>query len=159
MRIVIASVGQAKGDFGPIEDDYVAMATKLGRTVGLKGIDRLDLPQSKAQRPADRMAEEAERIAAALKGAPFFALDPGGKATSTEEFAGLIRQRLETGVPTVGFVIGGPDGMAPSVKTSSAGLISYGRATFPHRLVRVMLTEQIYRVVTILANHPYHRAG
>ena len=56
------------------------------------------------------------------------------------------------------FVIGGADGLAPALKDKSYLTISFGAATWPHQLVRVMLLEQLYRAVTILSGHPYHRA-
>jgi 23S rRNA (pseudouridine1915-N3)-methyltransferase len=56
------------------------------------------------------------------------------------------------------FVIGGDDGLAPSIRDNATLRLAFGTATWPHQLVRVMLLEQIYRVVTILSGHPYHRA-
>jgi 23S rRNA (pseudouridine1915-N3)-methyltransferase len=56
------------------------------------------------------------------------------------------------------FVIGGADGLAPALKDKAKLTIGFGAATWPHQLVRVMLLEQIYRAVTILSGHPYHRA-
>ena len=56
------------------------------------------------------------------------------------------------------FLIGGPDGHAPGVRDNAGLLMSFGPMTWPHRLVRVMLLEQIYRALTIIAGHPYHRA-
>jgi 23S rRNA (pseudouridine1915-N3)-methyltransferase len=56
------------------------------------------------------------------------------------------------------FVIGGADGLAPALKDRASLTIGFGAATWPHQLVRVMLLEQLYRAVTILSGHPYHRA-
>lgn len=159
MRIVIASVGQAKGTFGPIEDDYVTMAVKLGRSVGLRAIDRPEIAQSKAKTAALRMEEEANRLLATVQGSETWALDPAGKLMTTDDFADVVRRCLDGGAGSLAFLIGGPDGLSPAVKQAAAGHISFGRFTWPHRLVRVMLAEQIYRVVTILVNHPYHRGG
>jgi 23S rRNA (pseudouridine1915-N3)-methyltransferase len=159
LRIVIASVGQAKGAFGPIEDEYVTMALKLGRSVGLRGIERPEIAQSRARTAGLRMDEEAGRLSQAVHGSEMWALDPAGKPITTEEFADLFRRALQGGAGSLAFLIGGPDGLSSSAKQGAAGLISFGRLTWPHRLVRVMLAEQIYRVVTILVNHPYHRGG
>jgi 23S rRNA (pseudouridine1915-N3)-methyltransferase len=56
------------------------------------------------------------------------------------------------------FLIGGPDGHSPDLREKSGLMMSFGPMTWPHRLVRVMLFEQLYRAVTIIAGHPYHRA-
>ena len=56
------------------------------------------------------------------------------------------------------FLIGGHDGLAPSLRERASLAIAFGAATWPHQLVRIMLLEQLYRAVTILAGHPYHRA-
>jgi 23S rRNA (pseudouridine1915-N3)-methyltransferase len=159
VRILIASVGQTKGELASVEDDYLAMAAKLGRTIGLRGIDRPPIAQSKAGTPVQRMVEESLRIGEIVRGNEVWALDPGGSQITSEDLAATVRRALDGGVGSLAFVIGGPDGLAPAVKRDSAGLIAFGRLTWPHRLVRVMLAEQIYRAVTILVNHPYHRGG
>ena len=56
------------------------------------------------------------------------------------------------------FVIGGPDGLDPAFRSEAELVLSFGLLTWPHQLVRVMLAEQLYRIATILAGHPYHRA-
>ena len=56
------------------------------------------------------------------------------------------------------FIIGGPDGVAPNLRDDANLRLAFGAATWPHQLVRIMLLEQLYRAVTILAGHPYHRA-
>jgi 23S rRNA (pseudouridine1915-N3)-methyltransferase len=159
LRLLIAAVGHTRGALADAEDDYVAMAMKLGRPIGLRGLDRPAIAQSKAATAAQRRDDEAARIAEATRGSRAFALDPGGKLLSTDDLAALVRGGLEGGAGSLAFVIGGPDGLSSSIRQTSAGLISFGRLTWPHRLVRVMLAEQIYRVVTILVNHPYHRGG
>jgi 23S rRNA (pseudouridine1915-N3)-methyltransferase len=159
VRILIASVGQAKGELAAVEDDYIAMAVKLGRSAGLRGIDRPPVAQSKAATAARRMEEEAARLLDAVSGSETWTLDPGGDPITTEDLAAAVRRGLDSGTGALAFVIGGPDGLAPEVRRKSARLVAFGRLTWPHRLVRVMLAEQVYRVVTILVNHPYHRGG
>ena len=85
-------------------------------------------------------------------------LDERGKALTSEEFASLLRRHLEGGTPDIAFLIGGPDGHAADIRQQAGLLMSFGPMTWPHRMVRVMLFEQIYRAVTILSGHPYHRA-
>jgi 23S rRNA (pseudouridine1915-N3)-methyltransferase len=85
------------------------------------------------------------------------ALDEAGRQLDS---AGLARRiaRWQEEYGTLGFVIGGPDGLAKEVLDQANATIAFGRMTWPHRLVRVMLAEQVYRASTILSGHPYHRA-
>lgn len=85
-------------------------------------------------------------------------LDERGKALASEAFADLLRRHLDGGTADMGFLIGGPDGHAPEIRTTAGLLMSFGPMTWPHRLVRVMLFEQLYRALTIILGHPYHRA-
>ncbi len=84
-------------------------------------------------------------------------LDEGGKPLSSETFARLLRHHIDAGTQDLAVLIGGPDGHAPATRDKAGLLLSFGPMTWPHRLVRVMLCEQIYRAVTIMVNHPYHR--
>ena len=105
-----------------------------------------------------RLHEEAERLLKAVPpGAVLVALDEAGRQLDS---AGLARRiaRWQQDHDTVAFAIGGPDGLARSVLDRAQATLAFGRMTWPHRLVRVMLAEQIYRAGTILSGHPYHRA-
>ena len=104
------------------------------------------------------MAEEGRLVAGALPPKGFsVVLDERGKALASEAFAELLRRHLDGGTPDMAFLIGGPDGHAPEIRETAGLLMSFGPMTWPHRLVRVMLFEQLYRAVTIIAGHPYHR--
>ena len=81
-----------------------------------------------------------------------------GTQLTSEAFAERLRGFQEQGDSDVCFLIGGPDGHAESLERDADLLLSLGTMTWPHRLARVMVLEQIYRAVTIIANHPYHRA-
>jgi 23S rRNA (pseudouridine1915-N3)-methyltransferase len=70
----------------------------------------------------------------------------------------LVRVWRDAGKPVVAFVIGGADGLGPQLKKQASVTLAFGAATWPHQLLRIMLLEQLYRVITILAGHPYHRA-
>jgi 23S rRNA (pseudouridine1915-N3)-methyltransferase len=101
--------------------------------------------------------KEAEKIRGKINKKDFLiVLDERGKALSTEELTNgfLNWQGSHSGIT---FVIGGPDGVAKSLIEEANLLLSFGKMTLPHQLVRVMLAEQIYRVWTIINRHPYHR--
>jgi 23S rRNA (pseudouridine1915-N3)-methyltransferase len=85
-------------------------------------------------------------------------LDERGTELTSTAFAAELRRFIDRGAAELAFLIGGPDGHADEIKKHAALQLSLGKMTWPHRLVRPMLAEQIYRSVTILLNHPYHRA-
>ena len=104
------------------------------------------------------LEREAHRIEAALpKGALHVVLDETGKTVSTQQLAQRMVQWREQG-RDVAFVIGGANGTAVHLKSAADWLWSLSPLTLPHGLVRVILAEQLYRAVSILGNHPYHRA-
>lgn len=103
-------------------------------------------------------AKEAELLLAAVpKGAVIIALDERGKEYTSPQFATLM-QGLESDARAVAFLIGGADGHGDVVFAAAAHRMRLGAMTWPHMMVRALLSEQIYRAQTILSGHPYHRA-
>ncbi|MDE2250507.1 MAG: 23S rRNA (pseudouridine(1915)-N(3))-methyltransferase RlmH, partial [Gammaproteobacteria bacterium] len=103
------------------------------------------------------MAVEAQRILALLGPREHaVALDERGRSFTTPQFGAWLAGRRQAGEP-VSFIIGGPDGLDPSVLRRAQLRWSLSALTFPHALVRVLLAEQLYRASTLLAGHPYHR--
>ncbi|MGI9482852.1 MAG: 23S rRNA (pseudouridine(1915)-N(3))-methyltransferase RlmH [Hyphomicrobiales bacterium] len=160
MRIKIVAVGRLKrAPEAELSRDYAGRIAKLGRQVGITGIDIVEVPESGAQSADRRKSDEASAIYAKFTGKPFVvALDEHGKSLSSVAFSKVLSSQLNAGTQEMCFVIGGPDGLDASLIQTAHKTIQLGAMTWPHRLVRVMLTEQIYRAVTILTNHPYHRA-
>ncbi|MFT3988413.1 23S rRNA (pseudouridine(1915)-N(3))-methyltransferase RlmH [Aestuariivirga sp.] len=118
-----------------------------------------DQAESQQSTPLARMEDEARFFMQALKPQTFtIVLDERGQTLTSPAFATMLRRHLENGTPDVAFLIGGPDGHAQATRDSADLLLSLGAMTWPHRLARVMLYEQIYRALTIMVNHPYHRA-
>ncbi len=107
---------------------------------------------------ADRARQtEAERILAAVpSGGVKVALDERGKAISTAQLASQIEDWMSQG-RDVCFLIGGADGLDDAVKSKADLVLSLSNMTLPHALVRVVLAEQLYRAMSIIRNHPYHR--
>jgi 23S rRNA (pseudouridine1915-N3)-methyltransferase len=85
-------------------------------------------------------------------------LDAKGKGMTSEDFAEMLGVLRDAGTKDMAFVIGGPDGLAALPGKKSGRSLAFGPQTCPHLMVRAMLSEQIYRALTILAGHPYHRA-
>ncbi len=160
MRIHIGAVGRLKKSPEHIlADDYVGRVKKFGRTAGITGIAVKEYPESQAATAQLRKSDEADRL---LAGCPphstIIILDEHGSDMSSSRLAKHIGRLRDDGIQDLAFLIGGPDGHGPALLDSAATKISFGSMTWPHRLVRIMLAEQIYRAVTILLNHPYHRS-
>jgi 23S rRNA (pseudouridine1915-N3)-methyltransferase len=153
-------VGRLKaGPEKSLAEDYFTRAEGLGRKAGISRIAVTEFAESQASSAAARMTEEAKLLAGVLPPKAFtIVLDERGKAMASESFAELLQRHLDSGTQDVSFIIGGPDGHAASTREQAGLLLSLGPMTWPHRLVRVMLFEQIYRAVTIMVKHPYHRA-
>ena len=86
-------------------------------------------------------------------------LDERGRQLGSEELAAILRDWRDSGVREARFVIGAADGHAAAARGAADLLLAFGKATWPHLLVRAMLAEQLYRATSLLAGHPYHRAG
>ena len=101
--------------------------------------------------------EGADMMAALSKDDYVVALEITGKAMSTEQLSAWLAERLRDARP-LALMIGGPDGLAPAVQERADQRWSLSPLTLPHALVRVVVAEQVYRAMSLLAGHPYHRA-
>jgi 23S rRNA (pseudouridine1915-N3)-methyltransferase len=160
VRLQVIAVGRLKSATEQlIAEDYFERTASLGQQLGLTEVRLREVPESRAADARRRMAEEAGRLLAAIPPkAQLIALAANGKELDSETFASHLRRMADTGIADLVFIIGGPDGLGQDVLERAELKLSLGRMTWPHRLVRAMLAEQIYRSVTILLNHPYHRA-
>ena len=138
---------------------YLERARKAGPKLGLRGFGVEDLPESRATRPDDRVAAEDTALLARLgRDDRIVCLDAAGELTDSSGFAAALAKDAAASVARTVFVIGGPDGLGRAVLARAHRRLSFGRTTWPHQLVRVLLAEQLYRATTILSGHPYHRA-
>lgn len=155
MRIDIAAVGRLKtGPEAALVADYLQRFAKTGRSLGLPAVSVIEVED----RRAGTMAAEAELLARAIPpGAAVVMMDERGDQPTSPEFAARLADWRDQ-ARDVCFVIGGADGLDPSLRARADWQISLGRMVWPHLLVRVMLAEQLYRAATILAGSPYHRA-
>ncbi|MBN9587855.1 MAG: 23S rRNA (pseudouridine(1915)-N(3))-methyltransferase RlmH [Alphaproteobacteria bacterium 64-11] len=160
MRLWIFAVGHMRGTpEGQLCDDFVDRARKLGRGLGFTGVTVEELAVSRRREAAARMKDEAERLSHRLpEGAHIVLLDARGKGMTSEDFAEMLGSLRDVGTRNLAFVIGGPDGLAPLPGQKPGRSLAFGPQTWPHLLVRALLAEQVYRAITILAGHPYHRA-
>lgn len=160
MRIVLAAVGRARGDpAAALAEDYLVRAGKLSRPLGFYGPDLVEIDAPKKGDATARKSMEGEKLLAAVAdGAALIGLDERGDNLSSEEIARLLAGLRDEGSRAAAFVIGGADGLSEQFRARGRRLIAFGAATWPHMLVRAMAAEQIYRSMTILAGHPYHRA-
>ena len=161
MEIAIAAIGRLKA--GPERElcaRYIERAAKVGRPLGFRGFAVHEIAESRAARAAERAAQEEAALAAFVERGEgrIICLDEGGDSMGSDAFAGMLSRDAAGAAPAVTFIVGGPDGLGHGILGRADHRISFGRMTWPHQLVRILLAEQLYRAMTILSGHPYHRA-
>jgi len=160
MRILIAAVGRLKqGPERELAASYRKRAEAAGRPLGLRDFEIIEIREGRAQDAERRRVEESIAIANVIPDRAIVAvLDQRGENIDSPELAGLLHEWRAEDRTAVTFIIGGADGLAPSLFERAKLKLAFGAATWPHQFVRIMLLEQLYRAGTILAGHPYHRA-
>lgn len=160
MRLVLAAIGRLKaGPERELASRYRERAAQLGRGLGFPACDIAEIPEARARRAPDRCTEESAALLGLLPpGGVLIAYDERGRSDlGSEVLAERIGAWRDAGRPALMVAIGGPDGLDASIRTRADLILSFGAATLPHGLVRVLALEQLYRGLTILAGHPYHR--
>lgn len=159
MRISLFAVGRLKT--GPEKDlasRYLDRFAKAGPAVGLELSKLVEVQESRASNAETRKREEAGALEKACSdGAVLILLDERGKALDSEAFADLIGRYRDNGKRDMMIAIGGADGLDPDLRGKADMVLNLGSMTWPHQLVRILIAEQLYRAVTILSGHPYHR--
>lgn len=135
-------------------DDYMRRAKGLARGLGFLDVDEQSVDLGKCRTRSD---ETLKLLDGLPSGGVVFVLDERGKAMPSRTFAKTLSDLRDDGRPAGTFLIGGADGFEPSALPHGVRKIGFGSQTWPHKLVRVMLAEQIYRALSILAGTPYHR--
>lgn len=156
MRLHLCVVGRLRaGPERALVDDYMQRLERTGRPLGLGPLTEHEVEDKKG----GGMAAEAALLTRSVPdGAALCVLDERGKVLSSPEFSQLLAGWRDAGRQDAAFVIGGADGVDPTLRARADQVISLGRMVWPHMLVRVMLAEQLYRAATILSGSPYHRA-
>jgi 23S rRNA (pseudouridine1915-N3)-methyltransferase len=160
MRLVVAAIGKLKdGPERELAERYRKRAEQTGRRIGFRDTEIVEIRESRAQEVGKRMIEESIALANVIPDkAVLMILDERGESLDSATLASRLGRWRDDGRPAGVFIIGGDDGLAPTLRDKATLRLAFGAATWPHQLVRIMLLEQIYRAVSILSGHPYHRA-
>ncbi len=159
MKLWLIGIGRLKaGPERALFEKYYKRLSDVARSQGLSSVELREFDEGRAAQAAGRQAEEAQALLGVLpKGARLIALDERGAAMSSPQWAADIAKARDAAVASYVVALGGPDGHDPSVRARADLMVSFGAMTWPHQLARAMACEQLYRAVSILAGHPYHR--
>ena len=163
MRLAVIAVGRLKD--GPERDlceRYRERGLALGRGIGLSGPDIVEIAEGRGRRPDERKREDAQAILAqfsAAKAQPglIIALDERGRQLGSEAFASRLATARDSGTGHASLIIGGADGLSEEIRDRADITLAFGALTIPHQIVRALVLEQLYRAMTIISGHPYHR--
>lgn len=155
MRVHIIAVGRLRA--GPEKDlvrDYLTRFDRTGRGLGLGPARVIEVDDRKG----GGMSAEAELLRRAVpKEATLAVLDERGRVETSPHFSDRLARWRDQGSADLALLIGGADGLDPTLRNEAEFALSFGKMVWPHMLVRVMLAEQMYRAASILAGTPYHR--
>ena len=154
MRLTVVALGHRMPAW--VTAGWADYARRMPREFSLEISELKPEPRDRGKPVAQMLDAEAARIKAACKGARVVALDERGEPWTTKVLAEqLARWRDEA--QDIVFVIGSADGLAGAIKREAAAVVALSALTLPHGLVRVLVAEQLYRAVSLLCRHPYHR--
>lgn len=137
---------------------YIERAAAIARPAGLTGVEIREFSEAQERNVNERMSAEAQALLTAIPaGARLVLLDERGKSISSKAFAADIGEARDNAAPGYILALGGPDGHGEELRNRASLVLAFGAMTWPHQLARIMAAEQIYRAMTILNGHPYHR--
>ena len=156
MRLVIAAVGHKMPDWVAAGcSEYIK---RMPRELPLSVVEIKPEPRGSKTREQLTAAEKS-RITQAIAGCGrIIALDERGQDLTTQQLAQRLEHWMREGGDTA-FLIGGADGLDPELKDSADEMIRLSSLTLPHAMARLVLCEQLYRAISVIRNHPYHREG
>jgi len=160
MQLGMICVGKMKA--GPERDlleRYCDRIKKSAPQLGMSWGGITEYAESRASDAKTRKSQEAASIIGHIKSdrAALIVLDESGHDISSDNWAQLVARFRDEGRTSCVLAIGGADGNGHEVRTRADQLVSFGKQTMPHQLVRIIAAEQLYRLITILSGHPYHR--
>lgn len=149
MHLKILAIGRLKaGAEHDLAARYAERTLKSMKALGFRSLKIIEGDENSKIKEAEFLLSHSEGL--------MIALDETGETPTSQDFKQMLEKNRDTGTQTITFIIGGAAGLASEVK-EKAKLISFGHMTFPHQLVRIMLLEQLYRSMTIMSRHPYHK--
>ena len=149
VRYIISTIGKAKNS----DEDMITHKY-------LKRIKNIELKQYevKTNNPEKKLEEEALKlINTTPKNGKLILLDEKGQNISSTDLAKIILNWRDNNVTDINFAIGGAFGNGEKIKNTADKIIAFGKLTWPHQMVKMMVAEQIYRIETIIQGHPYHK--
>ena len=159
MRLSLVSVGKLKDTSErALAARYQDRIAGLSGSLGFSQLACREFTESRAKTGQLRKQQEAQDVLSALGNADVkVMLDERGTSMTSRELATWMAQQRDDGFSRMAFLIGGPDGHDDCIRKTATKTLSLSALTLPHGLARIVLTEQIYRAMTILSRHPYHR--
>ncbi len=159
MKLFIGAVGRMKsGPETALFKGYYDRCSKVGPKIGLGPIHLAEIVESKNPHKSERQRLEAQGLRKMpIKNSRLIVLDERGRSMSSVAFSTQLESWRDDGVPQASFLIGGPDGLDRSIVNDADLVLSFGPMTWPHMIARILLVEQLYRSISLLSGHPYHR--
>ena len=149
MKYIISTIGKIKNN----DEDLITRKY-------LKRIRNIELKQYnvKTKNKEKKIEEEADKlINSTPKNGKLILLDEEGENISSLDLARLILNWSNSNITSVNFAIGGAIGNGIKIKRTADKIIAFGKLTWPHQMVKMMIAEQIFRIETIIHGHPYHK--
>lgn len=156
MRLLIAAVGHKMPDW--VAAGCAEYTKRMPRELPLSVVEIKPEPRGSKTREQLTAAEKSRIVPAIAGCSRTVALDERGKDLTTQQLAQRLEHWMQEGGDTA-FLIGGADGLDPELKNGADEMIRLSSLTLPHAMARLVLCEQLYRAVSVIKNHPYHREG
>jgi 23S rRNA (pseudouridine1915-N3)-methyltransferase len=158
MKMMLAAVGRMKsGPETALFERYTTRFPPMAKSLGITSFHMHEIPESRGSQPEQRKREEATALLVKVGASKLIVFDERGTGLTSLQFAQQIASLRDQGTASLACVIGGADGLDPMLREKSDLCLSFGAMTLPHQIVRVLVMEQLYRSLTILSGHPYHR--
>ncbi|ADI03066.1 MAG TPA: 23S rRNA (pseudouridine(1915)-N(3))-methyltransferase RlmH [Syntrophothermus lipocalidus] len=159
MEIRLISVGKIRDKvYKEKIDEYLKWIRPYARVTFTEGLEERLSPKAGSREQEEARRREGQRVLSLIdKNELLVALDAGGEQVTSDQLAAILERLLVMGKRRLNFVVGGATGLDGSVKARADMVLSLSSLTFPHQLAVLVLSEQLYRVFTIIHSHPYHR--
>jgi len=154
MKIKLVVIGKTDESF--LMEGIEKYTKRLKHYVPFEMIVLPDVKQGSKQVIEKQKEEEGKMILSKIENDYLVLLDENGKEFGSEEFAGFLQKKMNSGIQTLTFVVGGPFGFSEEVYSKAKEKVSLSKMTFSHQMIRLFFTEQLYRGFTIIKGEKYH---